>query len=140
MDHKLTWLSQKSQLKELLTCPVCQDIFEDPHQLPCGHSLCMPCLDGMLRHRPLSQPFSCPSCRACFGPLIGVHKSYTLHNIVEDFNATSQQVWSSTLRLVSDEIEFELRGCFYPVMHVLCAFSFSPLGRAKRPKRTVHSD
>ncbi|XP_041949587.1 zinc-binding protein A33-like [Alosa sapidissima] len=88
---KLTWPAKESQLRELLTCPVCQDIFEDPHQLPCGHSLCMRCLDGMLKHRPLAQPFSCPTCRACFGPLIGVHKSYTLHSVVEDFNAQQEK-------------------------------------------------
>ncbi|KAL2097162.1 hypothetical protein ACEWY4_006369 [Coilia grayii] len=81
----------KSQLKQLLTCPVCQDIFMDPRQLPCGHSLCLQCLEGMLASRPLLQPFCCPNCRAHFGPLIGVHKSYTLHSIVEDYNTTSHE-------------------------------------------------
>ncbi|KAM9844676.1 E3 ubiquitin/ISG15 ligase TRIM25-like [Aulostomus maculatus] len=75
---------EKSQLEELLTCPVCQDIFRDPRQLPCGHSMCMVCLESLMHHA-LDAPFRCPDCRADFGETIGVQKSYALANIAEDF-------------------------------------------------------
>lgn len=67
----------------MLTCPVCQDIFKDPRQLPCGHSLCMLCLEGMIDFSS-DMPFRCPDCRAFFGPVVNVQKSYALANIAED--------------------------------------------------------
>ncbi|KAM6948234.1 E3 ubiquitin-protein ligase Midline-1 [Aplochiton taeniatus] len=67
----------------MLTCPVCQDIFKDPRQLPCGHSLCMSCLEGMIDFSS-DMPFRCPDCRAYFGSIVGVQKSYALANVAED--------------------------------------------------------
>uniref|UniRef100_A0A8D0D2H7 RING-type domain-containing protein n=1 Tax=Sander lucioperca TaxID=283035 RepID=A0A8D0D2H7_SANLU len=66
--------TEKTKLEELLMCPVCQDIFKDPRQLPCGHSMCMGCLENMMDHSS-DIPFRCPDCRAHFGPIIGVQKS-----------------------------------------------------------------
>ncbi|NXO21993.1 TRI59 protein, partial [Cisticola juncidis] len=48
------------RLEEELTCPICCDIFADPRVLPCSHTFCGPCLQGLLR----GQRLSCPSCRA----------------------------------------------------------------------------
>ncbi|CAG5897130.1 unnamed protein product [Menidia menidia] len=75
---------EDTRLEEMLMCPVCQEIFKDPRQLPCGHSLCLDCLENMLAHSP-DTPFRCPDCRAAFGPDIGVQKSYALSNIADDF-------------------------------------------------------
>uniref|UniRef100_A0A3P9H2A5 RING-type domain-containing protein n=1 Tax=Oryzias latipes TaxID=8090 RepID=A0A3P9H2A5_ORYLA len=63
---------EQSRLEELLTCPVCQDIFSDPRQLPCGHSMCLSCWsvrgckleDAKLWSRPqLRGEFLMNSCR-----------------------------------------------------------------------------
>lgn len=75
-----------SKLEEMLTCPVCRDIFKDPHQLPCGHSMCMSCMEGMIDHSSFI-PFRCPNCRRYFGEVVGIQKSYALSGIVEDFRA-----------------------------------------------------
>uniref|UniRef100_A0A3Q3JCE2 RING-type domain-containing protein n=1 Tax=Monopterus albus TaxID=43700 RepID=A0A3Q3JCE2_MONAL len=76
--------TEKSQLEEMLMCPVCQDIFKDPRQLPCGHSLCMGCLENMMDHFS-DAPFRCPDCRTNFGQIMGVQKNYALANIADDF-------------------------------------------------------
>lgn len=76
--------TEKTKLEEMLTCPVCQDIFKDPRQLPCGHSMCMSCLENMMDHTS-DMPFRCPDCRGYFGHTIAVQKSYALANIAEDF-------------------------------------------------------
>ncbi|KAK9539366.1 hypothetical protein VZT92_004476 [Zoarces viviparus] len=76
--------AEKSKLEELLMCPVCQDIFRDPRQLPCGHSMCLVCLETVMAHSS-DVPFRCPDCRADFEPVFGVYKSFALANIVEDF-------------------------------------------------------
>ncbi|XP_028848234.1 tripartite motif-containing 13 [Denticeps clupeoides] len=48
-------------LEEDLTCPICCCLFEDPRVLPCSHSFCRTCLDGVAHGgRP---PLRCPTCR-----------------------------------------------------------------------------
>ncbi|NWU81403.1 TRI59 protein, partial [Onychorhynchus coronatus] len=55
------------RLEEELTCAVCCGIYQDPRVLPCSHTFCRECLDGVLQR---SDAFSvrrrlkCPSCRA----------------------------------------------------------------------------
>ncbi|XP_068459561.1 uncharacterized protein si:rp71-1g18.1 isoform X2 [Clinocottus analis] len=93
--------AEKTKLEELLMCPVCQDIFRDPRQLPCGHSLCMVCLENMMDHSS-GGPFRCPDCRADFGPIIAVHKSYALANIVEDFRVNQRRREKQTKSVFCD--------------------------------------
>lgn len=71
-------------LEERLMCPVCQDILADPRQLPCGHSLCLSCVEK-LRDHSSDAPLRCPDCRADCGPVVGLQRSYTLSSIAEDF-------------------------------------------------------
>ncbi|NXK35013.1 TRI59 protein, partial [Piprites chloris] len=55
------------RLEEELTCAVCCGIYQDPRVLPCSHTFCRECLEGVLQR---SDTFSvrrrlkCPSCRA----------------------------------------------------------------------------
>ena len=47
-------------ISEELTCPVCQDEFKDPRNLPCGHVYCLTCIIQLSQ---ASVPFHCPECR-----------------------------------------------------------------------------
>ncbi|XP_023277612.1 E3 ubiquitin/ISG15 ligase TRIM25-like [Seriola lalandi dorsalis] len=76
--------TEKTQLEEMLMCTVCHDIFKDPRQLPCGHSMCMGCLENLMDHSS-DLPFRCPDCRSFFGQIVEVQKSYALANIAENF-------------------------------------------------------
>ncbi|XP_038574644.1 E3 ubiquitin-protein ligase TRIM8-like isoform X2 [Micropterus salmoides] len=76
--------TEKTKLEEMLTCPVCRDIFKDPRQLPCGHSMCKGCLDNVIDHSS-DTLLPCPVCREDFGQNIRFQKSYALANIAEDF-------------------------------------------------------
>lgn len=64
------------QLDEIIECPICLDIYDDPRLLPCGHTYCLRCLqqfcsiDGDRRRRTMlggcSRVSSCkPSCPIC---------------------------------------------------------------------------
>nr|XP_020506583.1 E3 ubiquitin-protein ligase Midline-1-like isoform X3 [Labrus bergylta] len=77
-------------LEEMLTCPVCRDIFKDPRQLPCGHSLCMSCLESML-DLASNVPFRCPDCRGYFGAVLRIQKSYALSSIAEEFRGNMKR-------------------------------------------------
>ncbi|NXE95575.1 TRI59 protein, partial [Menura novaehollandiae] len=55
------------RLEEELTCAICYGIFEDPRVLPCSHTFCRECLDGLLqpsRDFSMRRCLSCPNCRA----------------------------------------------------------------------------
>ncbi|NXC56707.1 TRI59 protein, partial [Aleadryas rufinucha] len=55
------------RLEEELTCAICCELFEEPRVLPCSHTFCRPCLQGLLRPSeafPSGSCLSCPSCRA----------------------------------------------------------------------------
>ncbi|KAM6918837.1 E3 ubiquitin/ISG15 ligase TRIM25-like [Xenentodon cancila] len=81
---------EETRLEELLMCPVCQEIFKDPRQLPCGHSLCGGCLENLKDHSPDGPP-RCPDCRAHVGQIDGLHRSYALANIAEDFRVNKRR-------------------------------------------------
>ncbi|NXC34178.1 TRI59 protein, partial [Campylorhamphus procurvoides] len=57
------------RLEEELTCAVCYSIFQDPRVLPCSHTFCRECLQGILQRSdssscPRRRLLRCPSCRA----------------------------------------------------------------------------
>lgn len=78
-------------LEEDLTCPICCCLFEDPRALPCSHTFCKKCLEGILdgnRSPAWRPPFKCPTCRK-ETPHNGVNSiqiNYSLRRIVEKYN------------------------------------------------------
>ena len=54
------------KLEEQLTCAICLDLYTNPKTLPCLHSFCQHCLEGLpLRPRGDNYFISCPTCRHC---------------------------------------------------------------------------
>ena len=54
------------KLEEQLTCPVCLDLYTNPKTLPCLHSICQECLEGLPQEREArgdTYYLSCPTCR-----------------------------------------------------------------------------
>nr|XP_015201548.1 PREDICTED: E3 ubiquitin/ISG15 ligase TRIM25-like [Lepisosteus oculatus] len=72
-------------LESELTCPVCLDIFRDPRLLPCGHNLCLLCVQELRKQRGNGQSFSCPECRQECAPDAALQKNRKLANIAEEF-------------------------------------------------------
>ncbi|XP_066275173.1 tripartite motif-containing protein 2-like [Branchiostoma lanceolatum] len=46
--------------EKFLTCPVCQEIYDDPRVLPCLHTFCARCLETWRREK---GQLTCPTCR-----------------------------------------------------------------------------
>ncbi|KAK7479992.1 hypothetical protein BaRGS_00028725 [Batillaria attramentaria] len=49
------------QRQRNLTCGVCQEIYRAPRLLPCHHSFCLICIEGLVNVH--GQSFPCPVCR-----------------------------------------------------------------------------
>ena len=52
-----------NNLHEEVSCSVCMTTFTDPKQLPCLHSFCLHCLDGILRTSGRHDVITCAACR-----------------------------------------------------------------------------
>ncbi|XP_027541648.1 tripartite motif-containing protein 59 isoform X2 [Neopelma chrysocephalum] len=60
-------LQAMERLEEELTCAVCCGIYQDPRVLPCSHTFCRECLEGVLQRSDtfsIRRRLKCPNCRA----------------------------------------------------------------------------
>uniref|UniRef100_A0A3Q3AMM8 Si:ch211-1n9.6 n=2 Tax=Kryptolebias marmoratus TaxID=37003 RepID=A0A3Q3AMM8_KRYMA len=47
-----------------LKCPICQEFFEDPVTLQCGHDFCLTCIQAVWETDVSpAGPFFCPECQ-----------------------------------------------------------------------------
>ncbi|NXG73259.1 TRI59 protein, partial [Baryphthengus martii] len=84
------------QLEEELTCSICYSLFVDPRVLPCSHTFCRNCLEGVVQlsnnfaiWRPLRIPLKCPNCRSVVEiPANGIESlpvNFALKAIIEKY-------------------------------------------------------
>ena len=57
--------SLADKLGKNLECAVCIDQYTEPKVLPCLHSFCKRCLDGLLTQQGAAWKIRCPTCRSC---------------------------------------------------------------------------
>ena len=80
------------KLEEQLTCAICLDIYTNPKTLPCLHSFCQQCLEGLpLDPQGDNYFISCPTCRHCtqLPQPIGVADfpaAFLINNLKEVYN------------------------------------------------------
>ena len=55
-----------NNLHDEVSCSVCMCTFTDPKQLPCLHSFCLNCLNGIQRTSGVHGKITCPECRRQF--------------------------------------------------------------------------
>lgn len=75
---------QSRVLQEELTCPVCLDVYRDPHLLSCGHNFCKNCLDHLKQQAERGR-FRCPECRENHRCGTTFQKNFKLANIADDY-------------------------------------------------------
>ena len=56
-------ISKSTLLQELLECPICMNLYENPHVLPCQHTFCKKCLILLNNESNSKTTLDCPICR-----------------------------------------------------------------------------
>ena len=75
-------------LHEELSCSVCMSKYTDPKQLPCLHSFCLHCLNGIQRTSGRRDKIACPECRQEFnvpnnGNLAALPTNFRINSLLD---------------------------------------------------------
>ena len=56
------------KLADIVNCPVCSGLLKDAKLLPCSHSYCLRCLEGLTRDQANAETgqLACPRCNSSF--------------------------------------------------------------------------
>ena len=75
---------EKEKLEKYLSCPICQEIFEEPTRITCGHSFCKKCITQWEKK---SRNYKCPLCRDYYEPAYS-GKDLLAQNMINDAYVT----------------------------------------------------
>ncbi|PWA28166.1 hypothetical protein CCH79_00017960, partial [Gambusia affinis] len=92
---------QEDQLAQELSCPICLQLYNDPVVLPCGHNFCLACISKSADSTDNGkEPLRCPECREPHDGVDTLQKNVKLSNIVESFQASSQNIYEEILDVI----------------------------------------
>ena len=77
-----------NNLHEEVSCSVCMSKYTDPKQLPCLHSFCLHCLNGIQRTSGRRDKIACPECRQEFkvpdnGNLAALPTNFRINSLLD---------------------------------------------------------
>ena len=77
-----------NNLHEEVSCSVCMSKYSDPKQLPCLHSFCLHCLNGIQRTSGRRDKIPCPECRQEFkvpdnGNLAALPTNFRINSLLD---------------------------------------------------------
>ncbi|XP_078379056.1 uncharacterized protein LOC144662176 isoform X2 [Oculina patagonica] len=92
-------MAKASSLAEDLTkeleCAVCLEQYKEPKVLPCLHSFCKKCLEGLLTKQGLAWKINCPSCRISVeipqGQVDSLQVNFFLNNLLSMVSLHSER-------------------------------------------------
>ncbi|XP_031750441.1 tyrosine-protein kinase SRK3 [Xenopus tropicalis] len=78
-----------ADLRDELTCSICQDIYTDPVTLPCGHNFCRGCIEKTWDwQKSIEEDPSCPECRERYRRQPDLKRNLRLSNIAKRLFST----------------------------------------------------
>jgi len=80
------------EVTDITTCWICWEDFVGPRALPCLHTFCLSCLQGLCRDKRPGSTAQCPVCRMEFviprNGLEGLTVNFTVQKLIETKHAT----------------------------------------------------
>jgi hypothetical protein len=86
-----------------LICTICQEVFDDPSRINCGHTFCRDCLVSWI-----DKSNKCPMCRVPVKKE-DLHRDLIAFNIISDLEVTCIHKgcpWKSTLNNLVEHVKF----------------------------------
>jgi len=84
-----------SVTKDLTTCPICVEVFDNPKSLPCLHAFCLKCLELHFKDKCPGDEISCPFCKKGFpipsDGLSGLQHHFFIQQLVDARKAVSEE-------------------------------------------------
>lgn len=77
---------EQLKLKDILECPACTEVYDDPRSLPCVHTFCMKCMEKYTGNKTPGSLVPCPVCRMEFtlpeSGITGLPKNIFVENLL----------------------------------------------------------
>jgi len=84
---------QQSNVRELVDCPICYEVLQNPRSLPCLHTFCLQCLKDYWKDDRAQQRVFCPVCRGPFdipqSGLDSLPKNFMVQKLIESTSVSS---------------------------------------------------
>ena len=97
--------SYEKELKDLISCPHCENILSDPRIVQCGSTLCNCCIEKLINQE--ANEFRCPACRGLHEiPEKGFVKNETCSKLIEKTKTeTSRKQTADDLKAKLNELK-----------------------------------
>lgn len=88
----------RTQIRDLIECTICLDIYTDPVALPCQHTFCRDCVESILTRIGQAVAIPCPICRKEFAVpktgLDGIEKDFKMNKLIGIYQSESSAVFN----------------------------------------------
>ncbi|XP_030779756.1 E3 ubiquitin-protein ligase RNF135 isoform X3 [Rhinopithecus roxellana] len=81
------WLAEED-----LGCIICQELLDWPATLPCGHSFCRHCLEGLWGARGAGRRWACPTCREGVAQQPRLRKNTLLQDLADKYRRAAREL------------------------------------------------
>uniref|UniRef100_A0A2K6CV66 E3 ubiquitin-protein ligase RNF135 n=1 Tax=Macaca nemestrina TaxID=9545 RepID=A0A2K6CV66_MACNE len=81
------WLAEDD-----LGCIICQELLDWPATLPCGHSFCRHCLEGLWGARGAGRRWACPTCREGAAQQPRLRKNTLLQDLADKYRRAAREL------------------------------------------------
>ncbi|XP_017746416.1 PREDICTED: E3 ubiquitin-protein ligase RNF135 isoform X1 [Rhinopithecus bieti] len=81
------WLAEED-----LGCIICQELLDWPATLPCGHSFCRHCLEGLWGARGAGRRWACPTCREGAAQQPRLRKNTLLQDLADKYRRAAREL------------------------------------------------
>ncbi|XP_023038614.1 E3 ubiquitin-protein ligase RNF135 isoform X1 [Piliocolobus tephrosceles] len=85
------WLAEDD-----LGCIICQELLDWPATLPCGHSFCRRCLEGLWGARGAGRRWACPTCREGAAQQPRLRKNTLLQDLADKYRRAARELEASS--------------------------------------------